>query len=75
MGVFVAYSLYPQGGWVGTQCLPYLKTSGRDAVPTLPEATTPEPVGLLSDEVAFGGLAPESVDVEDVLPDTGDGYL
>ena len=45
------------------------------AAPTLPEATTPEPVGLLSDEVAVGGLAPEAVDVEDVLADTGDGYL
>ena len=33
------------------------------------------PDGLLCDEVAVGGLAPEAIDVEDVLTDTGDGYL
>ena len=36
---------------------------------------SPEPVGLLSDEFAVGGLAPEAIDIEDVLADTGDGYL
>ena len=44
-------------------------------MPTLPGAMSPEPVGLLSDEFAVGGLAPEAIDVEDVLTDTGDGYL
>ena len=30
---------------------------------------------LLSDELPVGGLAPEAIDVEDVLTDAGDGYL
>ena len=33
------------------------------------------PDGLLRDEVAVGGLAPEAVNVEDVFTDAGDGYL
>lgn len=33
------------------------------------------PLCLAGDEVAVGGLAPEAIDVEDVFPDTGDGYL
>ncbi len=30
---------------------------------------------LLGDELPIGGLAPEAIDVEDVLTDAGDGYL
>jgi len=59
--------------------LPDATRLARSANPTSrqADATGPRlyPDGLLCDEFAVGGLAPEAIDVEDVFTDAADGYL